>query len=171
MDSASAAESSRISKLHRGVTRRDGRSGHGPAHVQGGTGPWNDDPNADGWWGNDPPFHVPVFVVTHHVREILGKVRGTSFTFVTDGVESAVARAAEAADDQDVSVAGGAEIVQQALGAGLVDEMQIHVAPMLLGRGTRLLGDRGPANVELERTRVVDSPAVTHLKFRVRKGA
>jgi dihydrofolate reductase len=135
----------------------------------GGAGSWNDDPNADGWWGDNPPFHVPVFVVTHHARETLDKEGGTSFTFVTDGVENAIARAVEAARDQDVSVAGGAEIVQQALGAGLVDEMQIHVAPMLLGQGTRLFGQEGPANVDLERIRVVDSPNVTHLKFRVRK--
>ena len=137
----------------------------------GGAGSWKDDPNADGWWGDNPPFHVPVFVVTHHARETLDKEGGTSFTFVTDGVENAIARAVEAARDQDVSVAGGAEIVQQALGAGLVDEMQIHVAPMLLGQGTRLFGDRAPANVELERIRVVDSPTVTHLKFRIREAA
>jgi dihydrofolate reductase len=133
----------------------------------GGSGPWDSDPNADGWWGDDPPFHVPVFVLTHHPRETVTKEGGTSFTFVTDGVESAVARAREAAGDKDVHVAGGANAIQQALESGLLDEIQLHIAPLLLGHGTRLFEPLGSANVEFERIRVIDSPTVAHLKFRV----
>jgi dihydrofolate reductase len=132
----------------------------------GGEGPWEDDANADGWWGDDPPFHVPVFVVTHHAREPLPKQGGTTFTFVTDGVESAVERAQEAAGDKDVSVAGGASAAQQVLNAGQLDEMQIHLVPVLLGSGTRLLENLSP-DVRLERTRVIDSPGVTHIRYRV----
>lgn len=120
--------------------------------------------NAKGW-GDEPPFHVPVFVLTHDPREPVTKKGGTTFTFVTDGVESALAQAKEAAGDKDVSVAGGANTIQQYLSAGLVDEMQIHVAPLLLGGGIRLFDNLDPERVELEGTRVVESPEVTHLKF------
>jgi dihydrofolate reductase len=123
--------------------------------------------NADGW-GDEPPFHVPVFVLTHEAREPLVK-GGTTFTFVTDGIESALEQAKAAAGDKDVSVAGGAKTIQQYLSAGLVDEMQIHVAPMLLGGGIRLFDNLGAEQIEVEGTRVVESPAVTHLKFRVVK--
>ena len=133
----------------------------------GGSGPWNSDPKADGWWGDDPPFHVPVFVVTHHPRETVLKEGGTSFTFVTDGIDSAVARAKEAAGDKDVSVAGGANTIQQALESGLLDEIQIHIAPMLLGRGTRLFDLPDKTDIAFERVRVIDAPTATHLKFRV----
>ncbi len=129
----------------------------------GGPGPWGDDP-WQGWWGDDPPFHNPVFVVTHHAREPLEK-GDTTFTFVTDGVESAVAQAREAAGDRDVAVGGGASIAQQCLGAGLVDEMALHVVPILLGDGTRLLENVG--KLELESTRVVEAPGVTHLTYSV----
>jgi dihydrofolate reductase len=135
----------------------------------GGAGPWEDDPNADGWWGDDPPFRVPVFVLTHHSREPVTKAGGTSFTFVTDGIESALEQAHSAAGDKDVYVAGGASIVQQYLRAGLLDELQIHVAPVLLGGGTRLLDDLGPDPAKLETTRVIESPNVTHLRYRVVK--
>lgn len=121
--------------------------------------------NAKGW-GDEPPFHVPVFVLTHEAREPLAK-RGTTFTFVTDGIESALEQAKAAAGDKDVSVAGGANTIQQYLNAGLVDEMQIHVAPLLLGGGIRLFDGLETEQIELEQTRVVESPAVTHLKFRV----
>jgi dihydrofolate reductase len=121
--------------------------------------------NADGW-GDEPPFHVPVFVLTHEAREPLVK-GGTTFIFVTDGIESALEQAKAAAGDKDVSVAGGAKTIQQYLSAGLVDEMQIHVAPMLLGGGIRLFDDLGAQQLKLEKTRVVESPEVTHLKFRV----
>jgi dihydrofolate reductase len=133
----------------------------------GGEGPWEDDPVANSWWGDDPPFGVPVFVITHHSRE--PETKGdTTFTFVTDGVEAALARARAAAGAKNVAVAGGASIAQQYLRAGLMDEIQVHVAPILLGGGVRLFDDRGE-QVKLELTRVIDSPAVTHLRYRVLK--
>jgi dihydrofolate reductase len=124
-----------------------------------------DDPDWNGWWGDEPPFRVPVLVLTHHPREPLAK-RGTTFTFVTDGVESAVEQARAAAGDRNVAVGGGASVAQQVLGAGLLDELEIHLVPILLGGGTRLLDDLDPG-IRLERVRVVDSPAVTHLRYRV----
>ena len=135
----------------------------------GGDGPWEDDPNADGWWGDDPPFHQPVFVLTHHAREPVTKQGGTTFTFVTDGIEAALEDARAAAAEKDVLVAGGASVAQQYLRAGLLDELQIHLAPILLGGGVRLFDELGPNEVELEATRVVESPTVTHLRFRVVK--
>ena len=132
----------------------------------GGDGPWGDDP-WEGWWGDDPPFRVPVFVLTHHVRETLTKDGGTAFTFVTDGVEAAVEQARAAAGGRDVSVAGGADVIQQGLRAGLIDQMQIHLAPIVLGGGIRLFDGLDEAGIELEKTGVIDSPAVTHLTFRV----
>jgi dihydrofolate reductase len=122
----------------------------------------------EGPWGDEPPFHVPVFVVTHRARAPVEKEGGTTFTFVTDGIESALVQAREAAGDKNVSVAGGAEIVQQLVAAGLVDEIQLHVVPLFLGRGKRLF-DRLGKEIELERMRVVDSPGMTHLKYRVVK--
>jgi dihydrofolate reductase len=133
----------------------------------GGEGPWEDDPVAGGWWGDDPPFGVPVFIVTHHPRETVTKDGGTSYTFVTDGVEAAVELARAAAGDKNVLVAGGANVAQQALGAGLLDKMQIHVVPLLLGDGVRLFENLDAEQVKLELTRVIDSPAVTHLTYRV----
>jgi dihydrofolate reductase len=137
----------------------------------GGEGPWEDDPNATGWWGDDPPFHVPVFVLTQHARAPLNMQGGTTFTFVTEGIEAALERARAAAGDRNVSLAGGASIAQQYLKAGLVDELQIHVAPVFLGDGVRLFETFGNDRPELELTRVVDSPTVTHLRYRVQKGA
>jgi dihydrofolate reductase len=132
----------------------------------GGRGPWEDDPNADGWWGDDPPFRVPVFVLTHHEREPLVKQGGTTFTFVTDGIEAALEEARAAAGDRDVGVAGGASVAQQYLTAGLLDELQIHLVPVLLGGGVRLFDGLGPGPREVERVRVIDSPSVTHLRYR-----
>jgi dihydrofolate reductase len=132
-----------------------------------GPGPWEEDPNPDGWWGDDPPFKGPVFILTHHPREAVQKQGGTSFTFVTDGIESAVEQAKAAAGGKDVQIAGGANTIQEALAAELVDEIQVHFAPLLLGAGTRLFGD-GEVQ-RLERTRVIDSPAVTHVQYRVLK--
>jgi dihydrofolate reductase len=132
----------------------------------GGEGPWDEDPRADGWWGDDPPFHVPVFVLTQHARETVVKEGGTSFAFVTDGIDSALEQAHAAAEDRDVALAGGASVAQQYLRAGLLDEVQLHIAPVLLGGGVRLF-DAEPARLEV--TRVVESPAVTHLTFRVVK--
>jgi dihydrofolate reductase len=135
----------------------------------GGDGPWADDPNADAWWGDNPPFHVPVFVLTHHPRETVIKEGGTSFTFVTDGIEAALEQARAAAGDKDVSLAGGADVVQQYLNAGLLDDLQIHLAPVFLGGGVRLFDRLGPDPIELEATRVIESPTVTHLRYRVVK--
>ncbi len=101
----------------------------------GGAGPWEDDPNAMGWWGDEPPFGVPVFILTHHAREPVEMQGGTTFTFVTDGVDAALAQARAAAEDKNVAIAGGADVAQQYLRAGLVDEVQIHLAPLLLGDG------------------------------------
>ena len=131
----------------------------------GGEGPWEHDPKAGGWWGDDPPFHAPVFVLTHHPREPLLKEGGTSFTFVTEGIEAALEQARAAAAGKDVGVAGGASVIQQYLKAGLLDELQVHVAPVLLGDGTLLFDRLGTGPVELEATRVIASPTVTHLRY------
>jgi dihydrofolate reductase len=132
----------------------------------GGNGPWGDDP-WQGWWGDDPPFHVPVFVLTHHEREPLPLQGGTTFTFVTEGIAPALEQAKAAAGDKDVLLAGGANVAQQYLAADLLDEMQIHLAPVLLGGGVRLLDNLDAGKVGFELTRVIESPAVTHLRYRV----
>jgi dihydrofolate reductase len=129
----------------------------------GGPGPWHDDWR--GWWGEDPPYHVPVFVITHHAREPLEMQGGTTFTFVTDGIESALEQARAAADDRDVAIAGGASAVQQYLAAGLLDELYLHIVPVLLGAGERLLD--GVGDPALQPVEVVASPAVTHVRYRV----
>ncbi|MFC6763854.1 dihydrofolate reductase family protein [Natrinema soli] len=131
------------------------------------SGPWGEDPY-DGHWGENPPFGVPVFVLTHHAREPLELEGGTTFTFVTDGIESAVESAKEAAGDADVSVAGGGSTIQQTVEAGLLDELEIHLVPVLLGDGVRLFGRSDVGGIDLERTRMVESPDVTHVRFRVR---
>jgi dihydrofolate reductase len=131
----------------------------------GGAGPWKEDPNPTGWWGDDPPFRHPVFVLTHHEREPLA-LGETTFTFVTDGIESALEQARAAAGAKSVHVAGGAEAVRQYLDAGLLDELQVSVAPVLLGGGTRLFDDLGsPPEIELDR--VVAGPRATHLRYRI----
>jgi dihydrofolate reductase len=137
-----------------------GRNMFGPIRGRwDGDGPWN------GWWGDDPPFHHPVFILTHHAREPVVMEGGTTFNFVTDGIESALEQARAAAGDKDVSVAGGASAIQQFLNAGLIDDFELHVVPLLLGDGERLFDG---VDVNLERTRVLESPSgVTHLKFRV----
>jgi dihydrofolate reductase len=137
-----------------------GRGKFGPP----GRGPWGDDP-WQGWWGDHPPFHKPVFVVTHHEREPL-TLSDTTFTFVTDGVESALEQARRAAGDKDVFIGGGARIINEYLAAGLLDELELDVVPILLGGGARLFEGVGP-NVKLEPVRVVEAPGVTHLKYRV----
>jgi dihydrofolate reductase len=133
----------------------------------GGGGAWEDDPNADGWWGDNPPFGVPVFILTHHARETVTKQGGTTFTFVTEGIEAALAQARAAAGEKNISVAGGANLVQQCLRAGLIDELQLHLSPLLLGDGVRLFDDLGADQPKLEATRVIDSPTVTHIRYRV----
>src|SRR5215216_1990530 len=139
-----------------------GRGMFGPP----GGGPWGDDP-WPGWWGEDPPFHKPVFVVTHHEREPL-TLTDTTFTFITDGIESALEQAKEAAGEQDVYIGGGASIINQYLAAGLVDEIEVHVSPLILGGGERLFDGVGP-DLKLEQLRAVEAPGVAHLKYRVVK--
>jgi dihydrofolate reductase len=148
---------------------RNGATLMGRRMFSGGAGPWEDDPNAGGWWGDDPPFHMPVFVLTHHPREPVEKQGGTSYTFVTDGIEAALEQARAAAGGKDVAIAGGASVAQQYLRAGLLDELQIHVAPLLLGAGVRLFDGPGGDPLALKVTRVVESPAVTHLRYEVEK--
>ena len=130
----------------------------------GGSGPWESDPNADAWWGDNPPFHVPVFVLTHHEREPVEKEGGTTFTFVTDGIESALDQARAAAREKDVALAGGAQASRQYLSAGLVDEMQLHVVPTLLGGGERLFDNVADLH-GLVLVETVAAPNVVHLKF------
>jgi dihydrofolate reductase len=132
----------------------------------GGPGPW-EEREWDGWWGEDPPFHTPVFVLTNHAREPLEMQGGTTFFFVTDGIESALERAREAAGEKDVTLGGGADVAQQYLSAGLLDELQLNVIPVLLGEGTRLFANVAVGDLALEPIRVLDAPGVTHLRYRV----
>jgi dihydrofolate reductase len=136
----------------------------------GGEGPWGEDP-WNGWWGDDPPFHTPVFVLTHHAREPLQMRGGTTFHFVTEGIEAALERAREAAGGKDVALGGGATAAQQYLKAGLIDEMEIHVVPLLLGGGARLFDDTDGRQTDFECIRVVTSPAVAHYKYRLQRRA
>ena len=135
-----------------------GRNMFGPVR-----GPWTE-PLWNGWWGDEPPFRVPVFVLTHHEREPL-TLGETTFHFVTEGVERATELAREAAGEQDVAVGGGAQTIQQCLRAGLLDELLLNQVPLILGDGARLLDDL-PPSVVLEQTRVVEGPDVAHLFYR-----
>jgi dihydrofolate reductase len=131
----------------------------------GHPGPWNTKEPWNGWWGVNPPFHHPVFVVTHHAREPLRLEGGTTFTFVTGGIRSALEQARRAAGGKDVSLAGGASVARQYLAAGAVEEMEINLAPTLLGSGERLFEGLGDDLHGLELVRTVAAPKVTHLKF------
>lgn len=132
----------------------------------GWDGPWGEPPTL-GVWGESPPFEIPVFILTHHPREPV-EVGRTRYTFVSDGIESALEQARAAAGDRDVSVGGGAATVQQYLRAGLLDELQLSVVPLLLGGGVRLLENLGDPAPRLERTRVVESPTgVVHVRYAV----
>jgi dihydrofolate reductase len=162
-------ESNADSEVVEEALRSTGATVMGRRMYSGGKGPWEDDPNADGWWGDDPPFGHPVFVLTHHAREPVTKQGGTTFTFVTGGIEAALEQARAAAPDKDVLVAGGADAIQQYLKAGRLDELQIHLVPLLLGDGVRLFENHlASEQPELECTRVIESPAVTHLRYRFR---
>ena len=130
----------------------------------GGPGPWGEDP-WPGWWGEDPPFHMPAFVLTHHQREPL-TLSDTTFTFVTDGIKAALEQARAAAGEKDVLIGGGADVINQYLAAGHVDELELHVVPLLLAGGARLFEGIGP-DLELEQIRVIEAPGVAHLKYRV----
>jgi len=135
-----------------------GRNMFGPVR-----GPWSGDWR--GWWGPEPPYHAPVFVLTHHAREPVAMEGGTTFHFVTDGIDAALAAAREAAGELDVAVAGGASTINQALAAGHVDELFLHIAPVVLGAGERLLD--GVGDLALEPIETFHSPAATHVRYRV----
>jgi dihydrofolate reductase len=137
-----------------------GRNMFGPVRGQWGVEPWR------GWWGENPPYHTPVFVLTHHQREPLEMEGGTVFHFVTGGIEAAMQAARLAAGEKDVLIAGGASVIQQYLDAGLIDEFWISLVPLLLGDGERLL-DNLRSSIRLEQIEVVEAPGVTHLKFTV----
>jgi dihydrofolate reductase len=129
----------------------------------GGEGAW--DPSWKGWWGDDPPFHVPVFVLTHHARDPQPMQGGTTFNFVTAGVRTALEQARQVAADKDIVVAGGAQAIQQFIAAGLLDELYLHIVPIVLGAGERLLENVG--NPTLQPVKVIASPAVTHVRYRI----
>jgi dihydrofolate reductase len=139
-----------------------GRNMFGPVR-----GPWPDE-SWRGWWGEDPPYHHPVFVLTHHAREPLEMEGDTTFYFVTDGIESALAQARDAARGQDIWLAGGASVANQYLAAGLVDEIDLSISPLILGAGERLFEGLEPGALQLEHVRAVDAPGVTHVKYSVR---
>jgi dihydrofolate reductase len=130
----------------------------------GGPGPWGDDPWS-GYWGGDPPFHHPVFVLTRHPREPLEMQGGTTFYFVTDGIESALEQARAAAGGKDVSIGGGASVVQQYLAAGLLDEMLISIVPVILRGGARLFDNLGDPPPQLRQVQAVEAPGVTHIRY------
>jgi dihydrofolate reductase len=154
------------SDLISALTARVGAGIMGRKMYSGGSGGWEDDPNPRGWWGDEPPFHHPVFVLTHHPREPL-ELEGTTFIFVTDGIESAVEQARAVAGTKDIQIHGGGSAVSQTLRAGLLDELTVHIGPVLLGSGSRLL-DEVPAGT-LEIQNVVQSPTtgVVHVSYRV----
>jgi dihydrofolate reductase len=131
----------------------------------GGPGPWGDG-SWKGWWGDDPPYHHPVFVLTHHDRDPLEMDGGTTFYFVTDGIESALERARAAAGDQGVSLGGGASVAQQYLAAGLLDEVVVALVPIFLGGGARLFDNLGTPLPTLEQVESVAAPGVTHIRYR-----
>ncbi|HSS32767.1 MAG TPA: dihydrofolate reductase family protein [Solirubrobacterales bacterium] len=138
-----------------------GRNMFGPIR-----GPWTE-PAWNGWWGDEPPFHTPVFVLTHHEREPLEMEGDTTFYFVTEGIESAIVQAKEAAGEKDVSIGGGAATIQQAIAAGLLDELLLNQVPIVLGDGSRLLENLGQPLPKFELERVVAGPEATHLYYRV----
>ena len=131
----------------------------------GHPGPWAKENPWVGWWGDNPPFHHPVFVLTHYHRGTLHCDGGTTFTFVTEGIESALDQAFQAANGKDVALAGGAHAAQQYLKAGLVDEMELSIVPVLLGSGERLFENVGPNPNGWKLVRAVEAPGVAHLKF------
>ena len=135
-----------------------GRNMFGPVR-----GEW--DRQWKGWWGDDPPFHAPVFVLTHHPRDLQPMDGGTTYHFVTDGIESALAQAREAAGDGDVSIEGGPSTINQYLAAGLIDELRLHIVPLTLGAGSRLFDGVPPLNLEQVDSRAASS--ITHVTYRV----
>jgi dihydrofolate reductase len=130
----------------------------------GGPGTWGDDP-WKGYWGDNPPYHHPVFVLTRHAREPLEMEGGTTFHFVTDGIESALEQAKAVAGNEDVSIGGGANVVQQYLAAGLLDELRISVVPIVLGGGARLFDNLGEPKRSLRQVQAIEAPGVTHILY------
>ena len=139
-----------------------GRNMFGPP----GGGAWGDE-EWKGWWGDDPPYHNDVFILTHYPRDPVEMDGGTTFHFVTDGIERALERAREAAGGEDVKLWGGAQVIQQYLAAGLLDELELHVVPVLLGSGARLFDNLADPDVRLEQIRAVEAPGVAHLNYTV----
>ena len=133
----------------------------------GHPGRWRSDPPWNGWWGDDPPYHVPVYVLTHHAREALPMQGGTTFHFVTDGIDAALAQARAAAGEKDIVIGGGASVARHYLAAGHVDEINITLVPLFLGSGERLFDQLG-TGLRLEQVRVIEAPGVTHIKYRVK---
>jgi dihydrofolate reductase len=138
-----------------------GRNMFGPIR-----GPWRDS-DWQGWWGDTPPYHCPVFVLTRYPRDSIELKGGTTFHFVTDGIEAAYARAVSAADGAPISIAGGASCARQAIAAGLVDEIDLQLNPVILGSGERLLDGFEAGKPALELDRVLEAPGVVHLRYRV----
>jgi dihydrofolate reductase len=139
-----------------------GRNMFGPI----GGGDWGDG-QWRGWWGENPSYHNDVFVVTHHPREPVEMAGGTTFHFVTEGIEQALERAKESADGRDVRLWGGARVINQYMAAGLLDELELHVVPVLLGDGERLFDNLDGAGIQLEQVRAVEAPGVTHIKYQL----
>jgi dihydrofolate reductase len=154
-----AGDAEIVTNMHDGI----GAFVMGRKMFGGGDGPW--DESWKGWWGDDPPYHAPVFVLTHQAREPVPMQGGTTFNFVTDGIDSALKQARAAAGNQDVMIPGGASAVQQYLAAGLLDQIYVHIVPVILGAGERLFENVG--DPVLEPIKVVASPTVTHVKYRV----
>ncbi|MCV7421411.1 dihydrofolate reductase family protein [Mycobacterium yunnanensis] len=137
-----------------------GRNMFGPVRGEWGDSDWT------GWWGDEPPYHCPVFVLTHHAHDAI-ELTGTTFHFVTDGVESAYAQAVEVAGDRPISIAGGASCARQAIRAGVVTEIDLQVSPVILGAGERLFDGFDAGSPQLELVRVLEAPGVAHLRYRV----
>jgi dihydrofolate reductase len=136
-----------------------GRNKFGPQR-----GPWEDE-SWKGWWGPNPPFHTPVFVLTHHPRPSIEMEGGTTFHFVSDGIESALTQAKDATRGRDVWLAGGGSVVNQYLAARLVDEVDVSIVPLILGAGARLFEGLDRGTLKLTQIRAVDAPGVTHVKY------
>jgi dihydrofolate reductase len=138
-----------------------GRNMFGPVR-----GPW-DNSDWQGWWGDTPPYHCPVFVLTHHKHDPIELHGGTTFHFVSDGMQAAYARAVEAAGGRSISIAGGASCARQAIAAGLVDEIDLQLTPVILGSGERLFDGFEAGRPALELDRVLEAPGVVHLRYRI----
>jgi dihydrofolate reductase len=165
MQRQSGGETGPEDDMVRATRARTGATIMGRRMFHPASGDWGDDPDR-GPWGDNPPYHHPVFVLTHHARPPLPMKGGTTFHFLTDGIESALEQAKAAADDKDVHVAGGAEAVQQFIRNGLLDEIRVHIVPVLFGEGRRLFDHLGTGRIGLERVDVIDSPAATHVGYR-----